>query len=104
MHINDNSRVQITITATTSVDPAAAVAVLAIDTTEYPCTWLGAATNTGNTWTRTGHTNTWFAGAAVPTGQIDGATVLARGIHTAELRVTIGDTIMATELPWIRVA
>ena len=104
MNLNDNARLQITVTAVTSINPDTATATLAIDDTAHPVTWDGAGVEDGGVWTRAGHTETWFAGPAVPADQLSGATVLTRGLHIVELRVKIGGTIAAVELPWIRVA
>lgn len=99
MRFNDNDRKRFDITAVTSLDPTAGTIVLAIDGTEYPCTWDGAATQDNGRWIRKAHTDTFFAGPAVPAEQAAGAVVLAPGVHQPELRVSIGGTIIAQELP-----
>lgn len=95
---NDNDRRLLQISGVTSSFQPTSVA-LAIDGTEYPCT----PTTTGSgPYTVGGVTTGWFAGPAHPTPA--GATVLAYGTHTVEVRVTASDgTTLAREYPAFRI-
>lgn len=96
MNINDSSRLQLLIkNLQVDRDPADGLLVLAVDNTEYPCTWDGPATATGSHWTRSAHTSGYFAGPRVPADRVNGATILTYGLHPTELRLTIGGTIIA---------
>ena len=98
MNFNDNDRRRIYIDGTTTTFAPTAVK-LAIDGTEYDCTTT--TTGTGP-YVSDATTTGYFAGPAHPTPA--GATVLAYGTHTVEVRVTGSDgTTLAKEFPAFRI-
>ena len=103
MILNDSSRVQIKVSITSTTDPTGGTLTLEVDGTDYACTWDGAATQQGGQWVRQAHTNTFFAGPAVDSADLDGATVLGYGYHPTELRLMVNGTIVAKQCPAITV-
>lgn len=103
---NDNDRQKLSPRVSLSIDPAAATIALLVDGVEHPCSWTGDAVRTGSdtltdpyVWTRGAVTNAYLAGPAVPSVDVDGATVLAYGTHTLEAVVSAGSVIKAVVLP-----
>ena len=95
---NDNTRTRLYVdNLTSSFNPT--TVKLAVDGIEHDCTVAAAGTGP---YTLTVTTTDYFAGPAHPTPA--GATVLAYGVHTVEVRVTASDgTTLAREYPAFRI-
>ena len=92
MNFDTDTRTPITVTVTTSFDPSAATLSLELDGngTLHACNWTGAATQSGQTWTRVAQTADTFVGpGADPTG----ATVIPLGHHTTKTHTTSGGNV-----------
>lgn len=87
MNFDSETRTRLIVTVVTDFDPADATLEVKVDTTWHAATWTGAAVKSSNRWTRVGRTVGYFAG---PDATPNGATVLVKGRHATDTRVTAG--------------
>lgn len=69
-------------------DPAGASVAVEVDGTAYPMTWDGTAVPVGTAWTRSAHTDAFFAGSARTPGP---DVQLAVGSHPAQVLISKAD-------------
>lgn len=98
MNLNDDSRLQIEFEVDVPRDPTGSTVTLKVgesSTTWNAASWIGTPTLGGTTarprWTQTAETVGFFAGPAVLTGDLAGATVLPIGRHSCEARLVWPD-------------
>jgi hypothetical protein len=97
MKFDDETRARLPFKVDSELDLTSATVELKVDGTWYAAGWEGAATKTGNRWTRPARTSEHFAG---PNVTASGAVVLTLGRHLTQVRVTSGgDQIVAASTP-----
>lgn len=107
MNLNDETRTRILIDVTDiTATPVGSTVSLKIGDTYYAATWQGSPVldaSTG-TYSQTARTTPYFAGPAVPTGDVAGAEVLQLGRYDVEAKVTFaGGDIIAVGVPALHV-
>lgn len=94
MKFDAGTRTRILATMSLDFDPTGSTVEVKVDSTWYPATWQGTATQSGGTWTQIARTTAYFAG---PEATLGPANLLALGRHVTQTRVTSGTDIITAD-------